>query len=112
MSGPDYSTANGSCAKGDRMMVALMRMEAGSGAEPHSHRDEQWNLHTQGTFEAIVDGQRDLADPHALFDTQCEFRRRGRGIVLCASNSPRDTREETTAGVEVHLYGVRTGPKF
>ena len=29
LGGPDYSTANGACVEGDRMIVALMRMPAG-----------------------------------------------------------------------------------
>src|SRR3712207_6572095 len=29
LGGPDYSTANGSCVEGERMIVALMRMPAG-----------------------------------------------------------------------------------
>ena len=37
LGGPDYSTANGACVEGERMIVALMRMPAGTGAEPHSH---------------------------------------------------------------------------
>ena len=40
--GPDYTTAVGPCVEGDRMIVALMRMPAGTGAEPHSHPNEQW----------------------------------------------------------------------
>src|SRR5215831_4708245 len=32
LGGPDYSTANGACVEGDRMIVALMRMPAGTGA--------------------------------------------------------------------------------
>ena len=39
--GPDYTTAVGPCVEGDRMIVALMRMPAGTGAEPHSHPNEQ-----------------------------------------------------------------------
>ena len=35
LGGPAYSTANGACIEGERMMVALMRMPAGTGAEPH-----------------------------------------------------------------------------
>jgi len=35
--GPDYSTAAGACVEGERMIVGLMRMPAGTGAEPHSH---------------------------------------------------------------------------
>ena len=42
LGGPDYSTANGSCVEGDRMIVGLMRMPAGTGAEAHSHPNEQW----------------------------------------------------------------------
>jgi quercetin dioxygenase-like cupin family protein len=58
MGGPDYSTANGACVEGERMMVALMRMPAGTGAEPHSHPNEQWIYVLEGTFDAMVDGQR------------------------------------------------------
>jgi len=54
--GPDYSTAFGACIEGDRMMVALMRMPAGTGAEPHSHPNEQWLYILEGTFEADVGG--------------------------------------------------------
>src|SRR5215510_12787841 len=42
LGGPDYSSANGACVEGDRMIVGLMRMAAGTGAEPHSHPNEQW----------------------------------------------------------------------
>jgi quercetin dioxygenase-like cupin family protein len=58
LGGPDYSTANGSVIEGDRMMVALMRMPAGTGAERHSHPNEQWIYILEGTFNAVVDGQR------------------------------------------------------
>lgn len=56
MGGPDYSTAQGTCVEGERMMVALMRMPAGTGAELHSHPNEQWIYVLEGTFEAVVDG--------------------------------------------------------
>jgi quercetin dioxygenase-like cupin family protein len=57
MGGPAYSTANGSCVEGDRMIVALMRMPAGTGAEPHSHPNEQWIYVLEGTFRANVGGK-------------------------------------------------------
>lgn len=57
MGGPDYSTANGSAIEGDRMMVALMRMPAGTGAAPHSHPNEQWIYILEGCFEAVIDGK-------------------------------------------------------
>lgn len=57
LGGPDYSTANGACVEGDRMIVGLMRMPAGTGAEPHSHPNEQWIYILQGTFKASVGGK-------------------------------------------------------
>ena len=57
MGGPDYSTANGACVEGDRMIVALMRMVAGTGAEPHSHPNEQWIYILEGTFRANIGGR-------------------------------------------------------
>ncbi|MDB5602563.1 MAG: hypothetical protein JWN71_4607 [Xanthobacteraceae bacterium] len=57
MGGPAYSTANGSCIEGDRMMVALMRMPAGTGAEPHAHPNEQWIYIMEGTFRATIGGK-------------------------------------------------------
>jgi quercetin dioxygenase-like cupin family protein len=57
MGGPAYSTAHGPCVEGDRMIVGLMRMNAGTGAEPHSHPNEQWIYILQGTFHAIIGGE-------------------------------------------------------
>lgn len=57
MGGPDYSTANGACVEGDRMIVGLMRMAAGTGAEPHSHPNEQWIYILEGTFRATIGGR-------------------------------------------------------
>ena len=57
MGGPAYSTANGACVEGDRMIVGLMRMPAGTGAEPHSHPNEQWIYILEGTFRATIGGK-------------------------------------------------------
>ena len=57
LGGPDYSTANGACVEGDRMIVGLMRMPAGTGAQAHSHPNEQWIYILEGTFQATVDGK-------------------------------------------------------
>lgn len=57
LGGPDYSTANGCCVEGDRMIVAVMHMPAGTGAEPHSHPNEQWIYVLQGTFQAELEGK-------------------------------------------------------
>lgn len=63
MGGPDYSTAHGPCIEGDRMIVGLMRMPAGTGAERHSHPNEQWIYVLQGTFRGNVGGQPVEAKP-------------------------------------------------
>jgi mannose-6-phosphate isomerase-like protein (cupin superfamily) len=66
LGGPAYSTANGACIEGDRMIVALMRMPAGTGAEPHSHPNEQWIYVLEGTFKATIDGKDIEAKPGSL----------------------------------------------
>jgi quercetin dioxygenase-like cupin family protein len=63
MGGPAYSTAHGPCVEGDRMIVALMRMPAGTGAEPHSHPNEQWIYVLEGTFRGTVGGEAVEAPP-------------------------------------------------
>ena len=66
MGGPAYSTAHGPCVEGDRMIVGLMRMKAGTGAEPHSHPNEQWVYVLEGTFHAVIDGKQIDATPGSL----------------------------------------------
>jgi quercetin dioxygenase-like cupin family protein len=66
LGGPLYSTANGACIEGDRMIVALMRMPAGTGAEAHSHPNEQWIYVLEGTFKATVGGKDVEAQPGSL----------------------------------------------
>jgi quercetin dioxygenase-like cupin family protein len=66
LGGPDYSTANGACVEGDRMIVGLMRMPAGTGAQPHSHPNEQWIYILEGTFRAKIGDQEVEARPGSV----------------------------------------------
>ena len=66
MGGPAYSTAHGPCVEGDRMIVGLMRMPAGTGAEAHSHPNEQWIYVLEGTFRAEIDGRQIDATPGSV----------------------------------------------
>lgn len=66
MGGPAYSTAHGPCVEGDRIIVGLMRMKAGTGAEPHSHPNEQWIYILEGTFRFEIGGQKIEAKPGSL----------------------------------------------
>jgi quercetin dioxygenase-like cupin family protein len=56
--GPDYSSVEGSVVEGDKMIVALMRMPAGTGAEAHSHPNEQWIYILEGTFQGEIEGKK------------------------------------------------------
>jgi quercetin dioxygenase-like cupin family protein len=64
--GPEYSTAIGTCVEGERMMVAVMRMAAGTGAVAHSHPNEQWIYILEGTFKANVGGKEITAKPGSV----------------------------------------------
>ncbi len=66
LGGPAYSTANGACVEGDRMIVGLMRMPAGTGAEAHSHPNEQWIYILEGTFRAKIGDQEIEAKPGSV----------------------------------------------
>ncbi|HEY2754404.1 MAG TPA: cupin domain-containing protein [Pseudolabrys sp.] len=66
MGGPAYSTAHGPCVEGDRMIVGLMRMPAGTGAEAHSHPNEQWIYVLEGTFRAEIEGRQIDATPGSV----------------------------------------------
>src|ERR1700735_4082752 len=66
LGGPDYSTANGACVEGDRMIVGLMRIPAGTRAAPHSHPNQQGIYIPQGTFHATVGGKTVEAKPGSV----------------------------------------------
>ena len=66
MGGPAYSTAHGACIEGDRMIVALMRMPAGTGAQAHSHPNEQWIYILEGTFRGKIGDQEIEAKPGSV----------------------------------------------
>ena len=66
MGGPTYSTAHGPCVEGERIIVGLMHMKAGTGAEPHSHPNEQWIYILEGTFRAKVGGKSIEGRPGSL----------------------------------------------
>ena len=74
LGGPDYSTANGACVEGDRMIVGLMRMPAGTGAEPHSHPNEQWIYILEGTFRAKIGDKEIEAKPGSVVYVPSERR--------------------------------------
>jgi quercetin dioxygenase-like cupin family protein len=61
--GPTYSSVEGACVEGERMIVAVMRMPAGTGAELHSHPNEQWIYVLDGTFHANIAGKEMAAGP-------------------------------------------------
>ena len=48
------------------MIVGLMRMAAGTGAEPHSHPNEQWIYILEGTFQAKIGDKQLEAKPGSV----------------------------------------------
>ena len=80
--GPDYSSVEGGCVEGDRMIVALMRMPAGTGAEPHSHPNEQWIYILEGTFKAKVGEKEMEAKPGSV--VTITVKRAGHPVTLHA----------------------------
>lgn len=61
--GPQYSSVYGPCVEGDRMMIGLMRMPAGTGSDPHSHPNEQWVYVLEGSQEWEIEGKRSTVGP-------------------------------------------------
>lgn len=64
--GPAYSTAFGPCVEGDRLIVALMRIPAGTTSEPHTHPNEQWIYVLEGTLDMTIKGKRSEVKPGSL----------------------------------------------
>jgi quercetin dioxygenase-like cupin family protein len=101
MGGPDYSTANGSCIEGDRMMVALMRVPAGTGAEPHSHPNEQWIYILEGTFNMTIGGQELAAKPGSVVYIPSNTMHRGQ------ASSEGDVLFFTVKDTSYGLHGIK-----
>ncbi len=55
--GPHYSSAHGSLIKGERMQVALVHKEQGTGSRLHPHPNEQFNYVLAGELKAKVNNE-------------------------------------------------------
>ncbi len=103
LGGPDYSTANGACVEGDRMIVGLMRMAAGTGAEPHSHPNEQWIYILEGTFHATIGGKRIEAKPGSAVYIPADVMHSGK------ASAEADVVFFTVKDASHGLHGVKAG---
>jgi quercetin dioxygenase-like cupin family protein len=63
LGGPDHSTARRPSVEGDRIIIGLTPMAAGTGAEPHSNPNEQWIYMLEGLFRTTIDGKQIDAKP-------------------------------------------------
>ena len=61
--GGDYSTSRGPVVRGEMIQVSLVTKPKGTGANPHSHPNEQFNYVIKGTLRATVDDQKALIGP-------------------------------------------------
>jgi mannose-6-phosphate isomerase-like protein (cupin superfamily) len=66
LGGPGYSTSSGACMEGDRMIIGLMRLPAGTGAVLHSHPNEQWIYILEGTYTGVVEDKSIEAKPGSV----------------------------------------------
>jgi quercetin dioxygenase-like cupin family protein len=105
LGGPDYSTANGSCVEGDRMIVGLMRMPAGTGAEPHSHPNEQWIYILEGIFHATIGGKPVEAKPGSVIYVPANATHSGK------ASADGDVVFLTVKDASHSLHGVKAGTK-
>lgn len=64
--GPGYSTGKGALVQGEKVQVALVHKSRGTGANAHTHPNEQFNYVVKGTLKAMVDGQEDMVGPGGL----------------------------------------------
>ena len=103
LGGPDYSTANGACVEGDRMIVGLMRMPAGTGAEPHSHPNEQWIYILEGTFHATIGGKQIEAKPGSVLYVPADVMHSGK------ASAEADVVFFTVKDASHSLHGVKAG---
>ncbi|MDF1592112.1 MAG: cupin domain-containing protein [Desulfobacterales bacterium] len=62
----DYSSAFGAVVEGERMQIALVHKEKGTGSRLHSHPNEQFNYILKGTFKAKVEGEEKTLVPGEL----------------------------------------------
>ncbi len=103
LGGPNYSTANGACVEGDRMIVGLMRMPAGTGAEPHSHPNEQWIYILEGTFHATIGGKQVEAKPGSVLYLPADIMHSGK------ASAAGDVVFFTVKDASHSLHGVKAG---
>ena len=61
--GRSYSSGRGPLVKGERMQVALVHKEKGTGARPHHHPNEQFHYVIKGHLNAMVEGQEAIVGP-------------------------------------------------
>jgi quercetin dioxygenase-like cupin family protein len=71
LGGPDYSSAFGAAVEGEKMIVGLMRMPAGTGADAHSHPNEQWVFVLEGTLEMEIAGKVGRAEAGTVVYVPC-----------------------------------------
>ena len=62
----DYSSAFGSVIMGERMQVAMVHKERGTGSRLHSHPNEQFNYVLKGEIRARVEDEETMMRPGDL----------------------------------------------
>src|SRR5262249_21152484 len=101
LGGPDYSTANGACVEGDRMIVGLIGTTAGTGGDPNPPPNEQCIYILGGVFPAPVGGKAMEAKPGAVIYTPADVVHSGK------AGADRDVVFFTVKDASHSLHGFR-----
>ncbi len=72
LAGGDYSTANGAWVDGERIIFGDITVPAGTGAEPHSHPNEQFIIVLSGRAHFVIDGDEKTVGPGEIVHIPAE----------------------------------------
>lgn len=64
--GKKYSSAIGPVVEGEKTQVGLMKKAKGTGAQLHSHPNEQWNYVVQGKLRVTIEEHTEIVGPGTL----------------------------------------------
>ncbi len=108
---PHYSTAFGGTVRGQKIEVGLYRMEAGTGADPHKHPNEQIIYVLRGRVRAKVGGEEAEVGPGGVIHVPPEVVHEVRALEETVFLSSKDLVEGKGSKEWSPLAPVREGER-
>lgn len=110
--GPDYSSAHGSVIVGERMQVAIVHKDKGTGSRLHTHANEQFNYVLKGAVRAkVVDEEEKIVEAGGLIHIPAEIPH----YLVAISEGGADyyVVKDTSWGIAgTAVDGKKTGPQY